>query len=61
MNNTKEIISPAPLLVNIEDVWVQYEGKWVLKSIFLKCYEGEILGIVGPNGCLLYTSDAADE
>jgi len=36
--------------VDIEDVWVRFDGKWVLKSIYLKCYEGEILGIVGPNG-----------
>lgn len=38
------------VLVDIEDVWVRFDGKWVLKSIYLKCYEGEILGIVGPNG-----------
>ena len=37
-------------LVDLHDVWVQFERKWVLKSIYLKCYEGEILGIVGPNG-----------
>ncbi len=44
---------PAPgqkPIVDIEDVWVCYDGKWVLKSIYLKCFEGEILGIVGPNG-----------
>ncbi len=43
--------SPEPdILVDISDVWVRFDGKWVLKSIYLKCYEGEILGIVGPNG-----------
>jgi ABC-type transporter Mla maintaining outer membrane lipid asymmetry ATPase subunit MlaF len=41
--------NPEPgILVEIEDVWVRFDGKWVLKSIYLKCYEGEILGIVGP-------------
>jgi zinc transport system ATP-binding protein len=39
-----------PPLVNIDDVWVCYGEKWVLKSIYLKCFAGEILGIVGPNG-----------
>ncbi|MCK5192266.1 MAG: ATP-binding cassette domain-containing protein, partial [Desulfobulbaceae bacterium] len=38
------------VLVDLNDVWVAYDGKWVLKSIYLKCYAGEILGIVGPNG-----------
>jgi len=40
----------AGVLVDIEDAWVRFGDKWVLKSIYLKCYEGEILGIVGPNG-----------
>jgi len=35
---------------DLQDIWVRYEDRWVLKSIYLKCYEGEILGIVGPNG-----------
>jgi len=38
------------VLVDLHDVWVAYDGKWVLKSIFFKCYPGEIVGIVGPNG-----------
>lgn len=48
---------PAPLLrqdkaaiVELTDVWTRYNEKWVLKSIYLSCYPGEILGIVGPNG-----------
>ena len=36
--------------VNLHDVWVAYDGKWVLKSIFFQCQAGEIFGIVGPNG-----------
>ena len=38
------------VLVDLHDVWVAYDGKWVLKSIFFKCYSNEIVGIVGPNG-----------
>lgn len=36
--------------VALEDVWVSFGGQWVLKSINLSCAQGEILGIVGPNG-----------
>jgi len=36
--------------VDLDDVWVAYDGKWVLKSIYLQCFAGEIFGIVGPNG-----------
>jgi zinc transport system ATP-binding protein len=37
-------------IVELNDVWVAYDGKWVLKSIYLNCYDNEIFGIVGPNG-----------
>ena len=51
MTPAQTMISPEPdLLVDISDVWVRFDGKWVLKSIYLQCFEGEILGIVGPNG-----------
>jgi iron complex transport system ATP-binding protein len=43
-------VSEKPVIVELNDVWVGYNGKWVLKSIFLNCRAGEILGIVGPNG-----------
>jgi zinc transport system ATP-binding protein len=36
--------------VDLNDVWVAYDGKWILKSIYFNCYPGEIFGIVGPNG-----------
>ena len=48
---------PSPLqrqdktaIVELNDVWARYNEKWVLKAIYLSCYPGEILGIVGPNG-----------
>ena len=30
-----------------------------LKNLNLDVQQGEIFGLLGPNGCLLYTSDAA--
>lgn len=44
-----EKTNPPPL-VELDDVWLRYEEKWVLTSIFFKCFAGEILGVVGPNG-----------
>ena len=38
-----------------------YGGVDIIKDINLEVNEGEIVVIVGPNGCLLYTSDAADD
>ncbi|MBW1840280.1 MAG: metal ABC transporter ATP-binding protein [Deltaproteobacteria bacterium] len=38
------------VLVDLHDVWVAYNGKWALQSIYFKCTPGEIVGIVGPNG-----------
>ena len=38
------------IYVDLHDVWVAYDSKWILKSIYFKCYGGEIFGIVGPNG-----------
>ncbi len=49
-NRTKDIVHKTEPLVSLDDVWVAYNGKWVLKSIFFACYPGEIFGIVGPNG-----------
>lgn len=48
--NKEKTGSEKPVIAELSDVWVGYDGKWVLKSIFLDCRAGEILGIVGPNG-----------
>ncbi len=50
--NTEPSLSEKPTdpIVSLHDIWVSYEGRWVLKSIYLSCQKGEILGIVGPNG-----------
>lgn len=50
----KPAASAAPAaeqpLVELDDVWVRFDSRWVLKGIQLACWPGEILGIVGPNG-----------
>jgi len=43
------VTSDGPIAA-LDDVWVRYDEKWVLKTIYLECSAGEILGIVGPNG-----------
>ena len=45
-----DIGNKKTVYADLQDVWVSYYNKWVLKSIYLKCYQGEIYGIVGPNG-----------
>ena len=38
-----------------------YGPKRALDQLELHVGRGKIIGLLGPNGCLLYTSDAADE
>jgi len=45
-----DVENERSVYVDLHDVWVTYDGKWTLKSIYFKCYAGEIFGIVGPNG-----------
>jgi zinc transport system ATP-binding protein len=42
--------SHKEVIVDLDNVWARYDERWVLKSVYLKCFAGEILGIVGPNG-----------
>lgn len=39
-----------PVAVNVENLYVEIEGKTVLEDINLKIYRGEIVAVVGPNG-----------
>ena len=49
-------------LIDIDHVTAAYGNKTVLRDISLTIWKDDFLGIIGPNGgCLLYTSDAADE
>ena len=39
-----------PVAVNVENLYVEIEGKTILEDINLKIYRGEIVAVVGPNG-----------
>ena len=43
-------------IIKIEHLAAGYEGKEVLHDVNLTIYQDDYLGIIGPNGCLLYTS-----
>ena len=36
--------------VDLEDIWVAYDHKWVLQSVYFSCGAGEIVGIVSRGG-----------
>ena len=60
-------------LIEVQNIKKNYGNKEAVKGISFNVEEDEILGLLGPNGsgktttigmllgCLLYTSDAADE
>ena len=37
-------------IIEIKDLSASYDGKTVLKDVFLKIYPNDFLGIIGPNG-----------
>ena len=39
-----------------DQLTVGYDGKPLIKEINIQLNKGEILTLIGPNGCLLYTS-----
>ena len=43
------------------DAALGYEGRAVVQHLNFQVDRGDYLCIVGENGCLLYTSDAADD
>ena len=49
-------------VISVQGLSKRYaSGFQALKSVDLDIQRGEIFALLGPNGCLLYTSDAADE
>ena len=48
-------------ILKVDQVCKSYGALEVLKQVSLAVSQGSIFAIIGPNGCLLYTSDAADE
>ena len=47
--------------IELIHVTKKFGQELVLKEVNLTLEQGRVYGIVGNNGCLLYTSDAADE
>src|SRR6266545_4218250 len=38
------------LAIDIEQLWMSYDGQAALQGLSLQAYEGEIVGLIGPNG-----------
>ena len=48
-------------MLKISNVETFYGKIQALRGVDLDVNDGEIVSLIGSNGCLLYTSDAADE
>ena len=48
-------------LVEATNVTMQFGGLKAVSALDMHIESGEIVALIGPNCCLLYTSDAADE
>ena len=50
-------------ILKVRDLSVYYNKKKALNNVSMDFYPNEITALIGPSGsgCLLYTSDAADE
>ena len=48
-------------MLEVKDLHVNYGAVHALNGISLHVDDGEIVSLIGANGCLLYTSDAADD
>ena len=48
-------------MIKLEGITKNFGSLQVLKGIDLEINKSEVVSIVGPSGCLLYTSDAADD
>jgi len=39
-------------IIKTRNLWFAYEeGNWILKGINIEIYQGEVVSIIGPNGC----------
>ncbi len=45
--NTK---NPNPVMIEIKNLWAGYEHESVLENINFTVYEGDFIGLIGPNG-----------
>ena len=48
-------------ILEVNNVSKSFGGVKANVDISISVEKGKIVGLIGPNGCLLYTSDAADE
>ena len=48
-------------MVRLDNLTVSYRQHPALHHVSGQFEPGSLTAVVGPNGCLLYTSDAADE
>ena len=49
------------MLLDIKNIDVLYDDFQVIWDVSINVKKAEMVALLGPNGCLLYTSDAADE
>ena len=47
--------------LKIHNVSLSIKGRLIVNDVSITVNPGEVVGLMGPNGCLLYTSDAADD
>ncbi|RYZ95362.1 MAG: ATP-binding cassette domain-containing protein [Sphingobacteriaceae bacterium] len=41
----------SPLTLNVDSVYLEFDNRKILQDIYLSCTQGEILGLLGRNGC----------
>ena len=46
----------TPVLLSVSQVTVKFRGIVALDGVSFDVQQGQIAGLIGPNGCLLYTS-----
>ena len=44
------------ILVKLNNAGFKQNGKWLVEGVTLAVEKGKIVTLIGPNGCLLYTS-----
>ncbi|HEY9195808.1 MAG TPA: ABC transporter ATP-binding protein, partial [Mucilaginibacter sp.] len=40
-----------PLILKTDSVVLEFNGRKILRDVYLECKQGEVLGILGRNGC----------
>ena len=37
-------------IIDVDHVWMQYDGKAILRDVSLSIYKGDFVAVTGPNG-----------